>query len=440
MRLTRFAVTTVLTGAMALVHPQVAAARQAGAAPAQAQPAPAQQPRRPTLAEGVVAIVNDEIISSYDLRQRMLLLMVTSGVQPTEENVRALQQQALRSLVDEHLQMQELARFEVEISDEDVTEEIAQIARGNNISAEQLLAGLAQVGVRPETLREQVRAQIGWERLVGGRYGSRVRIGDEQIDAAIQRIAASAAKPQYLVGEIFVDYATAGGQEAALNQANSLVQQLAQGAPFQAVARQFSNAASAASGGDAGWLIQGEINPPEVAAALDQMRPGQLSRPIPTQDGVWVVYLRDRRSGGADQVVRLKQAAIRLPAESTPEQIEAARAKLSTVRARITSCDTLEQQAAGDPQVVAGDLGEAAVSDLAPAFQDVALTLEVGQVSEPLRTQAGLHLIAVCARRAAGDNVPSRREVENRLYAQQVSLLARRYLRDLRNSATIETR
>lgn len=180
--------------------------------------------------------------------------------------------------------------------------------------------------------------------------------------------------------------------------------------------------------------------PPEVESALEQMRPGQLSAPIPVRDGVYIIYLRDKRSGGAATLVNLKQAAIPLAAGSTAADEAAARDKLLALRPQITSCSNLEATAQQVEGVVAGDLGEAEVDDLAPQFRQAAEALDVGQISEPIRTSAGLHLVAVCGRRAAGQGQLNREAIENRLFSQQLSMIARRYMRDLRNSATIETR
>ena len=87
---------------------------------------------------------------------------------------------------------------------------------------------------------------------------------------------------------------------------------------------------------------------------------------------------------------------------------------------------------------MAGDLGEADVKDLKPEFGQAAQSLAVGQISDPIRTDAGLHLIAVCGRRQAGVNIPPTDEIEARLKEQEISLISKRQLRDLRNSATIE--
>jgi peptidyl-prolyl cis-trans isomerase SurA len=180
--------------------------------------------------------------------------------------------------------------------------------------------------------------------------------------------------------------------------------------------------------------------PPEVDAALEQLRPGQLSQPIPVKDGVYIIYLRDKRSGAGDTLVNLKQAAVALPADASAGDVEAARVKLADLKLKIKGCDDMAKAAAGVPGVVAGDLGEADVNDLSPQFRDAAEHLQVGQVSDPIRTSVGLHLIAVCGKRSSTGAVLDHDQIENRLYGQQLSMISRRYMRDLRTSATIETR
>jgi peptidyl-prolyl cis-trans isomerase SurA len=413
--------------------------------PAPAAPAaPAAAPVNP-LSESVAAVVNDDIISSYDLMQRMRLLMVTSGMQPTQENLPQLEQEALRSLIDEHVQMQELRRVErdqkttIISTDKEVEEQIQDIARGNNMTAEQLIQSLSAQGVGIDTWKAQIRAESSWQAWISGRYGSRLRIGDDQIKAFERRQSESASKPQYQVSEVFIDAARVGGMEIAENGAKQLITQMQQGAPFPAVARQFSASPTAANGGDAGWVGPGEM-PPQVDAALEQLRPGQLSAPIPVRDGVYIIYLREKRSGAKTALVDLKQIAVALPKDAAQPQIDAATRLLADLKPKITSCETLEATAGKVDGVVAGDLGEAEITDLAPAFQEAANTLKVGQVSDPIRTDAGLHLIAVCGKRQSGAQAPTRDQIENRLRGQQLALISKRYLRDLRNSATIETR
>ncbi len=411
----------------------------AGPAFSQGRPAPA------GLSEGVAAVINDEVISTFDLAQRMRLLIATSGVQPTEQNLPQFQREALSGLVDERLQIQELRRVEKEQKieivpiDSEVDEQLTEMARENNANLQQFTNALAAQGIGIATLREQVRAQTGWQRWVRGRYGSRLRVGEDQVKAELERISAAATRPQYQIAEVFIDAARVGGMEVAVNGAAQLVAQIQQGAPFPAVARQFSASPTAATGGDVGWITAGEM-PSEVDAALEQMRPGQLSQPIPVRDGVYIVYMRDRRAGASTQTVSLKQAAIALPQTAPDADVRAAAGRLGELRGRISGCEAVETEANRVQGVVAGDLGEAELKDLSPAFRSAVEGLSTGQTSEPIRTNVGLHILTVCARGSGGAGDVSREQVEGRIYGQQLSMIARRYMRDLRTAATIETR
>jgi peptidyl-prolyl cis-trans isomerase SurA len=410
------------------------AAGMPGPTPAQGAPAP--QPEF-KLADGIVATVNDQVITGFDLRQRMLGVIAMSQVQPTEENIPAIQQQALQALIEERLQAQEIANYKtLVVSDEEVDREIAGMAQDAGTTPENYMAFLAQGGIRPDAMRAQLRTEIGWRDLVGGRFNSRARVSRTQVEQALRQFNEAAAKPQFLVGEIYLEANRVGGQQAALNGAEQLVQQMVQGAPFQAVARQFSAAPSAGRGGDAGWVVQGTVQP-ALQTALDALEVGQLSRPIPVEGGVYIIYMRDKRSGAATSLVSLKQAMIELPETANEAEVAAASTRLEGLRSSLT-CDNILQRTTSEAGLLGSDLGESDVANLAPQFQQVARSAEINSISNPVRTPLGLHLLAVCGRRVGGADVPTYREVEGRLQNQNLAMLARRYIRDLRADALIE--
>ena len=440
---------TAQAQAQAPARPAAQPSAQGPAAAGAPNPAAGDTPTRPAaaqpqfqLADGIVATVNDKIITGFDLRQRMLMLIASSQIQPTEENLPAIQQAALNALIEDRLKNQELTKFasQLKVTDEEVDGEIAQMARQAGATPQAYLAFLQQGGIRPETFRENLRTEIGWSRLTGGRFGSRARPSPLQVDQELRRLNAAAAQPQYLIGEIYIDAARVGGQQAALNGARQLVQQIIQGAPFQAVAQQFSSAPSASARvpGDAGWVVKGTVQP-ALQAIFDQLQPGQLSNPVAVDGGVYIIYMRDKRDGAATSLVSMKQAMVELPETASEAEVAAATAKLETLRQGLT-CDNIMSQARATAGVTYADLGESDVQNLAPQFQQFARTGEVGAVSSPIRTPLGLHLVAVCGRRVGGPDVPTRQQVENRLRAQNLQVLDRRYLRDLRNDALIEVK
>jgi len=437
--MTGVAIAALLAGsAMAQTAPpaQPAAAGRLNPA-AEAAPVPPPAPPAFQLSDGILATVNDSVITGFDLRQRMLLLIAMTQVQPTPENIPAIQQQALNALIDERLQAQELTKYEdLVIDDEQVQAEITAMAQEVGATPAAYVEFLAQGGIRPSTLREQLRTQLGWSQLVGGRFQSRARVSRSAVAAAMRQVAEAATKKQYLIGEIYLESARVGGQQAALNGANQLVQQMVQGAPFQAVAQQFSAAPSATRGGDAGWVVEGTMQP-ALQQALDQLAVGQLSRPIPVEGGVYIVYMRDKRDGASASLVQIKQVMVELPDTATETEVAAATQRLESLRPQLT-CDNMLARATSEQGLLGADLGEADVQNLAPQFQQVARSAEVGSVSTPVRTPLGVHLLGVCGRRVGGAEAPNPQEVENSLFRQNLATLGRRYMRDLREDALIE--
>lgn len=383
-------------------------------------------------AEGVAAIVNDDVISTFDVRQRANLLLVTAGVQATAEMQQRARAQALRDLIDEHLKLQETANFDIDISEAEIDRQIAGIARSNEIDAEQLQAQLSRSGVSISSLRAQVEADIAWNRLVAGLYGTRVRVSELEIRETQERIAANATRPQYLISEIFLPAETEQEFTTMQNGAMQLLQQMQQGAAFPAVARQFSASPSAAQGGDIGWIAATELAV-ELQPIAERLQPGQVSLPVRTRNGVYIIAMRDRRAGapvGATSIVTLRQ--ISAPA--------ARRAALERVQRRIAGCGNIEREIGGVEGGQVVDLGQTTEADLSEAIRTRIAGVATGSASAVEVAGDQATAIVVCERATGGSAVPDRREVESRLREQELEMLSERYLRNLRSEATIITR
>lgn len=417
-----------------------AAAKPAPAAKPAAKPAapkpaaaPAATEDKPTRGEGVVAIVNDQVISTYDLNQRMGLIILSAGIQPTPEVMDQIQAQALRSLEDERLQMSELKERKVTVDPRDVDAALENIARNGRTSVPALTQQLGSVGVGIETLRDQVRAQLGWNRLMSGLYGRQLRISDSQVQDTLARIAANAAKPQYLVSLIYLPGETPTELTEAQTAATRLIEELKKGANFAMVARQFSAAPSAAAGGDMDWLAQDELKPVELQRIATNMSAGDLAGPISAPGGVYILALRDKRAGvdpKAASRVTLKQ--ISAPANQN--------AAMDRARRLIRGCDSVAAAISGVTGLEATDLGQVQESELSDEMRKQIVDTATGAASAPFKSDDKLRMLVVCARDTAGGALPSREEVEDRLVDQELAMLSQRYLRNLRREAAIVRR
>ena len=382
---------------------------------------------------GIAAVVNSDIVTIHDLRQRVLFMMATSAAERDEASVQRLQRQALRNLVDEHLQMQEAENYDLEISDEDVDSSVGRLLSQNGTDPNKLVSDLASAGVSIETLRDQVRSELAWQRIVSGLYGSRIRISDAQIDETLNQITANASKPRYHVGEIYIEASPEiGGQPGALEGANAMITQIQGGAPFALLAQNFSSAASAARGGNVGWVGEGTLRP-EIDAVITQMVPGSVSKPIQVPGGVYVIVLLDKKISESDTLYTLKQVTVE--AES-----EAAKTRLVALRGELTSCDTLEDDVEAYEGIEAADMGELKSSDLNDNIVTALEKTDVGGLSDPFDRPNGATSIMVCDRQTTGADIPTRDQIEDGLLDQQLAQASKRALRDLRRQATLVVR
>jgi peptidyl-prolyl cis-trans isomerase SurA len=405
---------------------QVSAAAVLAAALTIAPPALAQ------LAEGVAAIVNDHVISTFDVRQRANLLIVSAGMQSTPQLLERAGAQALRDLVDERLEEDEGAKYTVNITDAQVTRRLDDLAQQNHTTSDALLQQLGSRGVGVDTLRSQIHASLVWQHLMSGLYNSRVRISEAEITDTQQRIAANASKPQYLISEIFLPASTPQEFDQMQSGAMHLLEQMQHGAPFPLVARQFSQAPSAAAGGDIGWIAAAELAP-ELQPVAERLQAGQVSLPIRVPTGVYILAMRDRRDGapaGSTTMVALQEITVPLNHANS----------LQRASGRIHGCSDLDHIITGIDGANVIDLGTTAQSDLSPEVQTRITGIANGAPTPVASGSDSASLLVVCNRTTGGGGVPSRDEIEDRLREDELTMLADRYLRNLRREATIITR
>ena len=391
----------------------------------------------------IAAVVNDQIISAYDLEQRVTLALVSSGAPNTEEQRARARESVLRGLVDEALQMQAAKAKSVEISDQEVSDAVGRIAEGNNIPPEQFAAFLGQAGIAKTTLEQQIRTQLAWQKLVGKELGPRIAVGQESIDEAINRAKANIGQPEMLISEIFLPVDTSVDEPKVKAQADSIVKEVRGGSPFRLLARQYSQATTAATGGDLGWVGPGQL-PEAVEKAASGMQTATVSDPIRAGGGYYIIGLRDKRqvSGFDPTLVKLDLKQIVLPIAAPQDQpaTDAALAEARKVMAEIRGCGDLASIAKRHGATAKDEPGKVTLADVQGAYRNLIEPLGAGQAGAPAKNGNAYQIIVVCTRENPTTSGPSRETITDQLEQAQLNMLARRYLRDLRRDATIEAR
>ncbi len=390
------------------------------------------------------AIVNGEVITGSDIDHRIALIVAANrGLEIPADEIERVRAQVLRSLVDETLQIQAAAREEITIPTADVDQGFARYAQSLNQTPATVVSYLRSIGSSERSVRRYIIADIAWRRLRQRQIDPFVNVGEEEVQEIIARMTASRGTREFRVGEIFISATPESAAEARTN-AQRIVQQLRQGASFAAYARQFSEASTAAVGGDLGW-VRAEQLPPELASAVNQIPVGGISDPIALSGGFSIVEIRDARTflmaDERDAVLSLMQMAIPFAPGTTEAQARTRLEELTRATQNMGGC--------GNAQATATRLGAELVSndqvrvrDLPAQLQPMLLRLGIGQATPPIGSiRDRVSVLILCGRDDPQEaQEPSFDQVYAQLNEDRANRRAQRFLRDLRRDAVVEYR
>ena len=237
-------------------------------------------PQSPTAAENqppppqgaVAAIVNDSVITTFDISQRMQLMMISAGRQLPPEALPQLQQQAFRDLIEEKIKLHELKQFELDVTEEELNQRVETVAAQSNLTVPELTAALSSQGIALSSLKQQLKTSMLWPQLVQGRFRDRIKVTEDAVEDTLNRMREQVSKEQYLVSEICIPVDDPSLAQQYYQGSMQLIEQMRQGVPFTVVAQQFSACTTAAIGGDLGWVAAGELEP-ELDNAIRDLPP-----------------------------------------------------------------------------------------------------------------------------------------------------------------------
>ena len=389
------------------------------------------------------AIVNGDIITDTDVDQRLALVMIANGGKVSAEEKDVLRLQVLRNLIDEKLQIQEAKQNEVLITDAEVDQVYNRVATQNRQTKEQFESVLRSGGSSPASIRQQIRAELAWNRLLRKKVEPFINVGDDEVQAVIHKLEASKGQEEFRVGEIFLS-APPEMQAQVQQDAGRIVEQVRKGASFVAYARQFSEASTAALGGDLGWVRLEQLSP-ALQGVIPNLAKGTVSDPVLVPGGVAIVALIDKRqvlaANPADAILSLKQMTVPLPADISEQAARKLAVDVQKKTESMGGCGKVEAVAKElNATVVSND--QLKLGDLPGPLQQIMGTMPVGGATPPFGSaEDGLRVLVLCGRDdPQSASLPSFDDVYSQLNDQRVNSQARRYLRDLRRDAVVDYR
>jgi peptidyl-prolyl cis-trans isomerase SurA len=404
------------------------------AAPARAQTA------------SIAAVVNGDVITMGDVENRARFFALATGQQVSPDVLQHLTPQILQQLINERLEIQEVERRSIVITDKEVAHAIDQIEHNNSMGPGTLHAKLTQLGIGFGTLVNQVRTQLGWTQVLRQIVNNLGRPSAADIDTRLRMMKEESSQPQYDVGEIFIPVSNPKAEADAQRFADTVIAQLRQGAPFPIIAAQFSQGPTALQGGALGSVGADELDP-AVAQLAAQMPIGAISNPVPVAGGIVIVQLRGRQQGqqgGAPtQMLSLRQVFLpfssALDQQHPTDQQRQTLAKFHAIAASVHSCADVEAANRANGAVKPADPGPVNLAQVSPPqFQALLSKLKVGEPSPPLLATDGVSLVMVCGTTTQADTGPSRDEIAEQIFSRRVSLAAQQTLDGLRRQASIQ--
>ncbi len=397
----------------------------------------------------IVAVVNDQVITESELNARLGEVskrIAAQKISAPPGNI--LKKQVLERTILEHLQSQLAQQMGIEAGKDKVDAALQNIAEQNHMSLPDLYKTLAQDGVSQDTFREQIRSQILIQQLVEREIGNRITVSEAEVENFLANSENLDGGTEYELSHILISLPEAATPEVIQRthqRAEDVLQTLRQGGAFDQAAVANSQGENALEGGKLGWKKAGQL-PALFVNALKTMQPGDVSDVLRSPGGFHILKLQDKRGGKKTLTITQTQARhilLRTNAIVTPEE---AWQRMNKLRLRIQNGDdfaVLAKSNSEDPGSASngGDLGWVNPGQTVPEFEKAMNALKPNEISAPVQTPFGLHLIQVLERRQRDvTNERDQADARQQIHARKTDERYAQWVRQLRDEAYIEYR
>jgi peptidyl-prolyl cis-trans isomerase SurA len=391
----------------------------------------------------IVAKVNGQPITNYDLDQRVNFLAAVTNIKLNDSNRQRIETDALQMLIDEKLKLAAAQEIDPNIAARSLAMARDLVDSSFQQNGKNGFEVLRELQLDTASIQQKFVTDLAWASFIQAKFGNKLGDVNAKIDAELAQILEDATKPQIRVSELILVPEPSRPLQETLRLANEIVAAVGQGANFNAIAQQYSVAGSAQNGGRLGWLSTNQL-PENVSNALAKIDIGAVTPPL-QQDGAILLFQKngERKNGQADPSqdrVWLTRALLPLASgAANADRLEAA-ARLERDTAGISNCPDLLTLHDSYGSNMQGRLDNIIIGSLAPQMLNLVSELQPGVASTPLSFSEGVAVFMLCKREKAKIDLPSREDVERGIVEKLFGSLGERYLLRLRRAAAIERR
>ncbi|MEP1741566.1 MAG: peptidylprolyl isomerase [Kangiellaceae bacterium] len=356
----------------------------------------------------IIAIVDESVVLESELvrRSNAIIAQIKSRNQAVP-SLKILRKQVLDRLIIESLQLDTAKRVGVRISDGELNATLEKIAESSNMSVEQLQKQVESDGTAWAIFREDIRNEVMIDRVQRGMVQRRIQVSEKEIDNIVQQLDREGeSRTQYHLGHILLalpESATPEQLAAKREEARKIIEALRGGSNFEEFAVAFSSGQNSLEGGDMGWRSLNQL-PTLFAGTVKNMNVSDVSEPLRSGSGLHILFLKDKKGGFKQEVVvqtKVRHILVTPDAITTDQQ---AKDKIELARERILGGEdftTVAVEISDDKSNAAqgGDMGWVDPGTFVPEFNEVMNGLSLNQLSKPVRTQFGWHIMEVTGRR-----------------------------------------
>ncbi len=395
----------------------------------------------------IVAIVDQTVVTEQELENRIRTVTAQfkkQGTELPEDNI--LRKQILERLITDTLQLQYAAQTGLKIDDNQLDRTVERIAEQNQMTLTEFSEALAKDGVSMRKFRADIRSEITIARLREREVDSRVNVSESEIDNFLTtQAAANENQDEFEISHILIRTPEEGATEEiqkAKTKVDEAIKALQAGTSFAKVSASFSDAPNALEGGNLGWK-NGQQMPALFLDALKSLQVGEFSPPLRSPNGFHILKLTNKRGGSSPLVIEQTHARhilIKLSEVTTEAE---GKQKMDGIKERLDNGEKFEvlaRQFSEDTSASnGGDLGWVNPGDTVPQFEKAMNELKYNEISAPVRSQFGWHIIQVIERRKQDmSKEAARLKARQEIRARKADEAYQDWIRELRDRAYVE--